>query len=577
MPVPYKKLLHRKMIKRILLSLVVSTPLFAGGCTTASEPEAITVAPGKSSVANYLVGQYAVRHRQMQAATEFLKAVQQADDIPKSLAKNLDHQLFTVLAGEGRFEEAAIIAKTLSDKDLLSRVVLIIEDMANDDFKNALTRVEKLTQKGLGVYIKPLIQAWVLVANGDVDQALKSIEALKKEKGLEALFHMHRAILNEYDGRLKEAEAGYQAAEKSAGGMSLRLAELYGTLLVKQGRVEEAEKAYRAYFKAHPDSSYIQAMLDDLNSGALALRPKINVKDGLAETLFGLASSLRSHSTRQAGLILGQLALRIKPNFPIAQILVAEILESDARFKDANKIYASVPKDEPFSWPARLRLALNLDDMDRTDEAVAILENMNEQHPNRLEALVTLGDVLRHRERFARSAEVYGEALALIGDDLASHHWNLLYSRAISLERLKRWDEAEPLFLKALELKPNQPFVLNYLGYSWIENNRNLERAKRMIEQAVAQRPRDGYIVDSLGWVVYKAGDYEKAVPHLERAVELQPSDPVINDHLGDAYWQVDRNREARFQWRRAKSLNPDEATLLSLEDKLENGLRLVE
>lgn len=577
MPVASKKQPYKKVAKRILLSLLICTPLFTTGCTTAGEPPRLDIKPGESTVANYLVGQYAVRHRQMKEATDFLMAVQRDKDIPSDLAKNINSQLFTILAGEGRIDEAAVVAKTLNGDDLLSHTVLIVEDVVKDDFKAALTRAGKLSERGLGAYVKPLIHAWMIAANGDVDKALKSMDTLKKQKGLEALFGMHSAILNEYAGRIKEAENGYQSAAKSAGGMSLRLAELYGTLLMKQGRKKDAEKVYQSYFKAHPDSLYIQAMLEELRSDALAGRPKLTIKDGLAETLFGLASSLRSHSTRQAGLILGQLALRVKPDFPIAQILVAEILETDQRFMDANKIYASVPAQKPFSWPARLRLALNLDDMGRTDEAVEILEEMSKQHPNRLEALITLGDVLRHRERFDRAEKVYGRTLALIGDDLATHHWNLLYSRAISLERLKRWDEAEPLFLKALELEPKQPFVLNYLGYSWIEIGRNLEQAKNMIEEAVAQRPRDGYIVDSLGWVLFKTGEYEKAVPHLERAVELQPSDPVINDHLGDAYWQVDRNREARFQWRRAKSLNPDEKTLQVIENKIENGLSLGE
>ena len=564
---------YHKKLKRLMLGAIISAPLFTAACTTATEPQMPKLQPGGSAFSNYLVGQFAVRHRQMKEAADFLSAVQTQTDIPGPMGENLERQLFTVLSGEGRIKEAAEIAKGLKSTDLMARVVLVIDDVVKNDLKSAQEQAASMSSNGLGIYVKPLIHAWTIAANEGVDAALASLKDFGKQQGLESLYHLHSALLNEFAGRLDKAEEQYKKAAGGSNGMSLRLAELYATLLVKQGRDEDAQQVYTNYFRAHPDSLYIQAMLEEMNNGTLKKRPAISVNDGIAETLFGLASSLRSHSTRQAGLIMGQLALHVKPDFPIAQILVAEILETDERFADANAMYESVPISNPFSWSARLRMALNLDDMGDTDEAVRILNGMVKQHPERLEGLVTLGDVLRHRERFEEAQVAYGKALALIGKDIQSHHWNLFYSRAITLERLKRWDEAEVLFLKALELEPKQPFVLNYLGYSWIEAGLNLERAQKMIEEAVAQRPRDGYIVDSLGWVLYRLGEFEKAVPHLERAVELQPSDPVINDHLGDVYWKVGRNREARFQWKRAKSLNPEPDVLSKIEEKLEKGL----
>lgn len=559
--------------KRLLLGALIGLPIFTAGCTTAKEPVAEPVQPGTSSFADYLIGQYAVRHRQMKAAADFLTAVQDDKNLPKMLDDTLERQLFTVLSGEGRINRAAEIAAKLRGHDLMADVVIVVKQVAEKKFDEALVTAQEMPLNGLGVYVKPLVHAWSVAATKDVDSALKVMADLEKQQGLEALYHLHAGLLNDFANRADKAEAHYKKAALGANGMSLRLAEIYGTLLVKQGRGAEAVKVYEDYFKAHPDSLYIQAMLDELESGSLAKRPAITIEDGMAETLFGLASSLRSNSTRQAGLIMGRLALHLKPDFPIAQILVAEILESDDRLQDANEVYRQVPKTNPFSWSARLRMALNMDDLGLTDDAVEILEEMIKQHPDRLEAYVTLGDILRHRERFAPAEKVYAKALKLIGKNVGRHHWNLFYARAITLERLKRWDEAEPLFLKALELEPDQPFVLNYLGYSWIEIGRNMERAQKMIEEAVAQRPRDGYIVDSLGWVLYRLGQFDKAVPHLERAVELQPSDPVINDHLGDVYWKVGRNREARFQWMRAKSLNPEQDVLDVIEQKLVKGL----
>ena len=202
-----------------------------------------------------------------------------------------------------------------------------------------------------------------------------------------------------------------------------------------------------------------------------------------------------------------------------------------------------------------------------------MLRRMVEVRPNRTDALITLGGILRSKERYQEAVEAYDAASERLGE-INPGHWLFFYNRGIALERSKSWERAEKDFLKALELRPEQPYVLNYLGYSWVEKGFNIERAKKMIERAVEQRHDDGYIVDSLGWVLYRLGDYAASVKHLERAIRLRPSDPVINDHLGDAYWRVGRKLEARFQWRRARSLDPDEDQVPDIEAKLENGLK---
>jgi len=237
------------------------------------------------------------------------------------------------------------------------------------------------------------------------------------------------------------------------------------------------------------------------------------------------------------------------------------------------RLYQSVPRRSPLSWSARLAAAQALNRSDRSAEAARILEAMAGEKPKRFDALVALGDLYRGKERFALSVKAYDRAFARI-PKVERRHWGLLYARGIALERSKHWARAEKDFLKALEFVPDQPFVLNYLGYSWVEQGKNLDRARQMIEKAVSLRRNDGYITDSLGWVLYRMAKYKDAVPHLERAVALRPQDPTINDHLGDAYWMVGRHREAEFQWRRALSLKPEKDQIKVIEAKIKDGLK---
>ena len=231
-----------------------------------------------------------------------------------------------------------------------------------------------------------------------------------------------------------------------------------------------------------------------------------------------------------------------------------------------------MPPSSPLNEAADLQAALNLEEIGRGDEAVATLKKAIAESPQDIEPFMALGNLYRSRKDFQNAYEAYEKAIGLVSVPQPGH-WNLFYSSGITLERLKRWPEAEARFKKALELSPDQPFVLNYLGYSWVDQNINLEEAFKMLQKAVEQRPNDGFIVDSLGWAYYRRGDYELAAKYLEKAVELRPSDSTINDHLGDAYWKVGRKLEAGFQWQHAKDLKPEPEDLEKIEQKLKSGL----
>nr|WP_255714109.1 tetratricopeptide repeat protein [Pelagibacterium xiamenense] len=251
---------------------------------------------------------------------------------------------------------------------------------------------------------------------------------------------------------------------------------------------------------------------------------------------------------------------------------LGDILSGAGRYDAANDIYAGIPEDSPLRTSALISIAENFDAQDRHEEAISRLRNIINGDPDNIEALGALGDILRYDEQWEGAAEAYSQLLEAI-DGERPRDWRFYYVRGIAYERSGNWDAAETDFLHALQLNPDQPQVLNYLGYTWVDKGMNLDAALEMIQRAVEMQPRDGYIIDSLGWAYYKLGRIEDAVAELERAVSLLPNDPELNDHLGDAYWMAGRRREALFQWRIAIDVDEEGTVTTRARPKLVNGL----
>ena len=352
---------------------------------------------------------------------------------------------------------------------------------------------------------------------------------------------------------------------------AVRVTLAYGSYLERTDRADQARTIYETYANRVASNPVTTSALARLGK----LLPPRAVPDavaGAAETLYSAASVLAQDKARYTSVIYLQLALFARPDYPIAQTLLADLNELDHRWEQAIAIYQTIDPTSEYGWNARIRTAWALDRLERPDEAIALLRRLARERTDATDALITLADILRAQNRYREAAGVYGQAIERL-IDIKDRHWSLFYARGIALERSQQWRLAEADFIKALKLKPDQPLVLNYLGYSWADQGVKLDRAVEMIEKAVSLRPNDGYIVDSLGWVLFRLRRYEEAVERLERAVELRPEDPVINDHLGDALWHVGRRIEARFQWHRALSLDPEVQLVPVIKNKLEVGL----
>ena len=305
-----------------------------------------------------------------------------------------------------------------------------------------------------------------------------------------------------------------------------------------------------------------------------------SAKDGLAEVCHSIASALRQEPQRNYTLLYARMATILRPDHIDALLLTAELLEKLDQHDLATEVYDKVPRDDPEFHAAELGRAETLRQSGRENAAIEVLQQLTESHGHLLQVHVALADMLRELDRFEEAKAPYNNAIAMIREPV-EQHWIIYFARGIAYERTGHWSQAEADFRKALELKPDQPTVLNYLGYSLLELQTNLDEALALIERAVEQRPDAGHIIDSLGWGLYRLGRYEEAVTHMERAAEHLPIDPIVNDHLGDVYWAVGRHREAEFQWHRALSLITDKTDHNDVDPerirrKLEIGLDAV-
>ena len=519
-----------------------------------------------SPLGRYLAGRVALQAGDFARASDFMSVALDAD--PENV--ELMGQALLADIGAGQGERAIEVAKRLraaGGDSSIARITLGGEALQAGQTVAAERHFQALGENGVEGVVRPLAIAWARAGAGATDEALNALQVLRDRQGAADLARMHAGLILALAKQDEHAEDEFMMIMAESERLPLRFAQLIGQFYESRGRSDEAQAVYARYLASAPDSLAFEG-----EDAAKFADPVTQAAHGLAESLFALASVLNQERGSTFALVYAQLALQMRPELAVAKMLVGELHEAEERHDQAIAIYESLPENSPFSWTARLRIADNLDALGRLDDAAAMLEKMADERAERLDALNQLGGLYRGAERFDAAADAYDRALARI-DPVEPRHWSIFYARGIAHERAKRWTDAEADLLMALELNPDQPYVLNYLGYSWVDQGQNLDKAMDMIARAVEQRPQDGFIVDSLGWAYYRLGNYENAVIHLEKAAALQSRDPTINDHLGDAYWRVGRRQEAMFQWRRSLSMEPDEDLAATIEEKLKRGL----
>ncbi|WP_170445516.1 tetratricopeptide repeat protein [Ruegeria arenilitoris] len=555
-----------------MVSLVRRTALAVFLATAAVVP-----VHADSGAGSYLAGRQAIYESDYKAAEEYYSKALIFDPGNTKLKESV--LLARVALGD--VERALPIAEDMEangQPNQAARMVVSAKLVSDGKFDELLARDPE--NQGVGPLVDGLMTAWTHLGKGEMTKAMAQFDEVAQQDGLREFALYHKALALASVGDFEGAEAIFAADDSIVARFSRRAALARVEVLSQLNRNDEALQFLENVFAAGSDPS-IESYVDTLSAGGtLPFTHVGSATEGVAEVFFSVGAALNTEAAHDYVLLYARIATYLRPDHIDAILLSAELLEQLSQYDLAAEAYRKVPTDSSDFHAAELGRAEILAQSGKPDAAIEVLENLAARQPNLPSVHVALADLQRRQENYAAAVTSYDRAIELT-ETGSGGNWFLHYARGICHERLKAWDKAEADFRRALELNPDQPQVLNYLGYSLVERQEKLEEALDMIERAVAIQPDSGYIVDSLGWVLFRLGRYDEAVEHMERAVELMAVDPVVNDHLGDVYWAVGRTREADFQWRRALSfIDPEdtdgEADPDRIRRKLEVGLDAV-
>jgi len=519
----------------------------------------------------YLAAQSAMRANDFGFATQYQSRVLTIDRDNAAATRDL---LFSYVA-LGRLQDAIPVANLYSERgadDFVTNLIVLLGQIEDEDFAGLSKTLENEGNFSLNPFIREVLTAWTEHGLGNVQEAQRIIDDILGRPGFETFAAFHRAMMHLADGKNADALQGLGGFENTSGILTNRALLIKTALLQQMGQSDHARAFFNANFSVNssPESAAILRNLDN-NEPIVSGLPR-TVSQAMSEIFFTLALFIQEQVDPSATLVYARIAEALNPQSAEVKLFVAGVLEELDQYKLALNVYEKVGAEDPKYYTTQISKARAMRRSQRVDDGIDVLNDLAAAYPDVPVAHATLGDFLSRQDRYDEALTAYNAAISMY-EAQNNVRWQLYYARGIIHERLKIWPNADQDFRSALALNPDQASVLNYLGYSLIERGEKLDEAMEMITKAVEIEPNSGYIVDSLGWGKFRLGQYEEAVPDLERAAELMATDPIVNDHLGDAYWAVGRKNEARFQWRRALSFNPEEVEETRIKRKLQVGL----
>ncbi len=561
------------------LLIASPTPSWSAGDTKTETPAVNFDAEGISSFAGaFLAARTADVDRDYANAIALYRKALELEPDNTEIRERL--MIASFLSGD--FDAGAKIAEQLKSDAAVERITVIargLDAIRKGDFASADTILKYEGPNDLERLLTSLLLAWSRFGAGKQDEALKMVTDLKGPEWFAIFRNYHAGALAAAAGNTEKARTLLKSAvtDKDGGSTApdtyIRAVMALARLEARDGKLQQALDTISTGDQLINNYAPLKALGEELKKGGRPGQQVQTAAQGAAAVLFSIGSALNRQGADEAVSLYLNMAHALDPDSADTLVLLGGLAENANQADRAIEFYKQVPDTSPLRRISELQLGLALAANGKQDEARKHLKALISSDPTDIRSYLAYGSVLSDAKDYREMANNYDQAIQSLGGRRDKSYWSLYFQRGIAYERLKEWDKAEPNFKTALELNPDQPQVLNYLGYSWVDMNRNLSEGLDMIKRAVDLRPDDGYIVDSLGWAYYRLGRFTDAVEELERAAELKAGDATINDHLGDAYWRAGRTREAVFQWERALVMKPEEAEIPKINAKIKNGL----
>lgn len=521
----------------------------------------------------YLAARAAAGDNDYNAAADYFASALLAD--PKS--RFLQDATVLMNVGRGNFEPALALSTEIGSPEEGSQVaalMLVAADARDENWAGLLERLDG--KANVGPLVEGFLRAWAFTGEGKISDATAEFDKIAEQPALAALALYQKALVLAMVGDFEGAEEIFASKEGASLSGSRRGLLARVEVLSQLEKNDEAIALIDGAFALDPDPATGEMRTRLAAGDTLPFTAIASPVDGVSEAFFTLAGALAGDRSDIFALIYARMGEFLRPDHTEAILLTAAILEQQGQFDLATAAYSRVPIEDPSHLAAELGRAGSMDAAGKSDAALEVLNALVKSNPEQPLVWSSIGDLMRRQERYAEAVPAYDKLIELTEPN-GGAGWVAYYARGVSNEQSGNWANAEADFRKALEIEPDQPAVLNYLGYSYIDKNENLDEALSMIERAVLARPDDGPILDSLGWGLFRVGRYSEAVGAMEGAVELMSDDSLVNDHLGDVYWALGRQREATFQWRRALSFKPEtEEEATRIRAKLDRGLDAV-